>query len=105
MPHRFQKHYTLEEARTLLPQIQIWLKGLVDLRKEMGELERQLAPFLTEGRDTGGPVVHQWLQALVLIRAILREFQIREVLIKDLDRGLIDFPSLRDDREVSLCWE
>lgn len=25
--------------------------------------------------------------------------------IKDLDRGLVDFPSFRQNREVFLCWE
>src|SRR5437867_1572615 len=27
------------------------------------------------------------------------------VLVKDLDRGLVDFPALRGDEEVLLCWE
>ena len=29
----------------------------------------------------------------------------REIVLRDLDRGLIDFPSLRGEREVYLCWE
>ena len=28
-----------------------------------------------------------------------------EVVLRDLDRGLVDFPSLRDGREVYLCWQ
>ena len=27
------------------------------------------------------------------------------VLVKDLDRGLVDFPALRDGEEVLLCWQ
>ncbi|TML32039.1 MAG: DUF2203 family protein, partial [Actinobacteria bacterium] len=27
------------------------------------------------------------------------------VVVKDLDRGLVDFPALRGDEEVLLCWE
>ena len=26
-------------------------------------------------------------------------------MLRDLDRGLVDFPSLRDGREIYLCWE
>jgi len=26
-------------------------------------------------------------------------------VVKDLDRGLVDFPSLKGDKEVFLCWE
>ncbi len=28
----------------------------------------------------------------------------RDIVLRDLDRGLIDFPALRDGREVYLCW-
>ena len=34
--------------------------------------------------------------------AELREL---EVVLRDLDRGLLDFPSMRDGREVYLCWQ
>jgi hypothetical protein len=27
------------------------------------------------------------------------------VQVKDLDRGLVDFPALRDGEEVLLCWQ
>jgi hypothetical protein len=33
------------------------------------------------------------------------ELEAVEVVLKDLERGLVDFPALRDDREVFLCWE
>jgi hypothetical protein len=36
---------------------------------------------------------------------ILNEFKSREILIKDLSRGLVDFPSMMGGREVFLCWE
>ena len=35
----------------------------------------------------------------------MREFQSREIQIKDLERGLIDFPAIRGGREIFLCWE
>jgi hypothetical protein len=39
------------------------------------------------------------------MRAALMELQATEIVLRDLDRGLIDFPALRDGREVYLCWE
>jgi len=39
------------------------------------------------------------------IKEVLLEFQRREIQIKDLDRGLIDFPAVIGGREVFLCWE
>jgi hypothetical protein len=35
----------------------------------------------------------------------LQEFRRRQIQVKDLRRGLLDFPALRDGREVFLCWE
>jgi hypothetical protein len=28
-----------------------------------------------------------------------------EVIVRDLERGLVDFPGLREGREIYLCWE
>ena len=38
------------------------------------------------------------------LRQPLEEFENREIIIRDLQRGLIDFPALREGREVYLCW-
>ena len=38
------------------------------------------------------------------MRAALAELQEVEVVLRDLDRGLVDFPALRDGREIYLCW-
>jgi hypothetical protein len=35
----------------------------------------------------------------------LAEFQKREIQVKDIDRGLIDFPAIINGKEVFLCWE
>jgi hypothetical protein len=33
------------------------------------------------------------------------ELRRREVVLRDLQRGLVDFPAMRDGHEVYLCWE
>ena len=33
MPYRFKKHYTLAEARTMLPKVSEWLDDLARLRR------------------------------------------------------------------------
>ena len=43
--------------------------------------------------------------AFLEMRNALVELQAMEVVLRDLDRGLVDFPSIRDGREVFLCWE
>jgi hypothetical protein len=57
------------------------------------------------GRDVGGDLVNSWVRSLAEIKSSLLEFHRREIQIKDLDRGLIDFPAIIGGREVFLCWE
>ena len=39
------------------------------------------------------------------VAGAVEELQALGVLVKDLDRGLVDFPALRDGEEVLLCWQ
>ena len=102
---QFKKHYTLEEARALLPQIREWFALLDQAQEEMEGIEKRLASLTEEGRDLGGETVDRWAKTLAKLRCLLHEFQSREIQVKDLQRGLIDFPALREGREVFLCWE
>jgi hypothetical protein len=105
MERRFQRHYTLAQARDLLPRLRLWLAELRDAKSRLDRRETRLGPQLAEGRDLGGERVNDWIRLLDRCRQLVGEFESREIQIKDLRRGLIDFPSLRGDREVFLCWE
>jgi len=105
MTYRFHKHYTLEQARVLLPQIRKWLKQMVDLRSVLEAHDRKVEALMEPGCDVGGPLVNRWVEVMGNIKEVLLEFHRREIQIKDLDRGLIDFPAVIGGREVFLCWE
>ncbi len=47
---------------------------------------------------------HDVLEAVQTLRAAIEELQEAGCELKDPDTGLIDFLSLRDEREVYLCW-
>lgn len=102
---RFKKHYTPAEARTLLPKIRQWLERLVSLRDDLARQEQRVDGLMAQGADVGGQTVNGWVKTMAEFRGLLLEFHSREIQIKDLDRGLIDFPSLIGEREVFLCWE
>ena len=105
MPHQFQKHYTREEARALLPQIRQWLHELARLRLDVETNDRRLEGLLASGQDLGGDMVNKSVQLRAEIKTLIHEFQCREIFIKDMEHGLIDFPALIGGREVFLCWE
>ncbi len=105
MTHQFQKHYTREEARALLPQLRAWLERLEKLRGELETNDERLAGMMTPGRDMGGELVNQSVKLLGEMKGLFQQFEHRGIVIKDLRRGLVDFPAIIGDREVFLCWE
>jgi hypothetical protein len=105
MAYQFQKHYTREEARALLPEVRLWLKRLDQLRADLEKHEGRLNGLMSPGRDMGGGSVNAWVRILADLEGVLVEFHRREIQVKDLDRGLIDFPAIIGGKEVFLCWE
>lgn len=105
MERRFSKHYSVAEARALLPQLRVWLPRLQRLRRDLASYEQSSAARLTDGEDFGGGKVHQWVRNLAAFKELLAEFELREIQVKDIDRGLVDFPAIQAGREVFLCWE
>ena len=71
----------------------------------MQRYEKRLSGLTEQGNDSGGATVNNWIRTLADMQETLSEFQRREIFIKDLERGLLDFPAIIGDREVFLCWE
>jgi len=105
MPHRFEKHYSREEATALLPQLRVWLDRVKELRGTLAQCEQRLGGLRGGGEDLGGDLVGKWIKAIAGLKEVLDEFHQREIFIKDLERGLLDFPAIIGGREVFLCWE
>ena len=105
MAYQFDKHYTREEARDLLPQVRQWLEQLLRCRDELQKSGQVVDSLRQPGADIGGKVVNGWVRQMLQLREAAAEFERREILIKDLERGLVDFPAILGGREVFLCWE
>lgn len=101
---RHDRHYTLEEARAELPWLAERLAAMRSARERLGDVEARQA--LTEAAPTngGGPPGKQVGEAFVGLQTDIAALNERDIVLRDLDRGLLDFPSLRDGREVYLCW-
>ena len=105
MAHQFRKHYTREEAKALLPQVRKWLDQLEQSRDRLLKYDKRLSALMEPGRDAGGDLVNSWARTMAEFREAMGEFQSREIMIKDIDRGLLDFPAIIGGKEVFLCWE
>ena len=105
MVHQFQRHYTVAEARAKLPEVAGWLMALREARGYLAAGDDRLAELMGDGMDLGGTEVDQHIANLAAFRDAVRVFETADIQIKDIDRGLVDFPTLLDGREVFLCWE
>jgi hypothetical protein len=105
MDLRYTRHYSREQARALLPGIRKWLARLRLLQPVLEQHRQPIEKLLDQGRDLGGERVIAFLRTLAAAQEVLREFARRQIQVKDLDRGLIDFPAIVGGREVFLCWE
>lgn len=103
--HQFSVHYTREDARKLLPQIEQWLQSLEHLDERYQKAAARLEQLMAFGQDRGGATVEEYLRLQSDCLEILGEFQKRQIVVKDLSRGLVDFPAIIGGREVFLCWE
>ena len=105
MSHQFNRHYTVDEAREMIPQLRLWLDELNQHRATVDQLDQRLGQMLAGGVDAGGESVNNWVKNLAGIQKILACFRELDIQIKDLERGLVDFPAIIGGREVFLCWE
>ncbi len=101
------KLFTIEEANAMLPSVRERLKNIQRTRRRLGAF-RKLAKKAAEGAEMGGGGMEGGsIYAIVISKftAEIAELEELGVQLKDFDRGLIDFPSLRDGRVVLLCWQ
>jgi len=99
------RHYTLEEASELLPRVAELVERMRVARNQLGNREAREALSEAGPTNGGGPPGRTVSQGFLDLRDSMIEMRELDVVLRDLDRGLLDFPSLRDGREVYLCWQ
>jgi hypothetical protein len=100
-----ERHFTLEEANGLLPQLTTLLTRLREAKDELTDAEAHEALSEAAPTNGGGEQGRQVGVAFLEVRQLLETVERAGIVLRDIDRGLVDFPALLDDREVYLCWE
>jgi hypothetical protein len=108
------KRFTLREAERTLPQIREWMREAVAMKSQFDEAEHAVQSLSTRITMMGGTVVNRERAtedrdrrdtAGQKLRTLLENFEQSGVLVKDLEKGLVDFPTLFRGEEVYLCWK
>jgi hypothetical protein len=101
---RHARHYTLDEASAMLPWVAERLAAMRDAHARLTDEEAREALAGGAPGNGGGRPGRQVGEAFVELQAGLGALSAREIVLRDLERGLIDFPAVRDGEEVYLCW-
>jgi hypothetical protein len=101
---RHERHYTLEEARSLLPWVAELIIRMREARERLTDAETREALAGASSGNGGGTHGRTVGEAFVELQSGVAALEERDIVLRDLDRGLIDFPSIRADEEVYLCW-
>ena len=100
-----ERHYTLEQANAALEFVTERLERLRENRAQLDDEEARAALSEAGPSNGGGAPGRVVSAAFVGLQRALGELQAMEIVLRDLERGLVDFPSLRDGEEIYLCWE
>jgi hypothetical protein len=100
-----ERHYSLEEANALLPKLEPLLGELRDARDRLTDSELHEALGESAPTNGGGEPGRQVGEAFLQVRGMLGVLERLGLVIRDLDRGLIDFPAILEGREAYLCWQ
>jgi hypothetical protein len=108
------RRFYLSEAESLLPQVSSWIQQAVALKGECQEAEAKIEALSQKVMLYGGIIVdRERAQAvrqrrddtLEKLKATVEQIHETGCLVKDLDKGLVDFPTLFHGEEVYLCWK
>ena len=107
-----QTNFTLEEARKLVPWLQKTFDGLGPLRTRVKQLNTQIDDLLDRMRSNGGSDAEERLdlhrralaEASEALADGLRPVLERGIVVRSVERALVDLPSMKEDRQVYLCW-
>jgi len=108
------RYFTPEEANARLPEVREAAEALVGHRRALVEATAKRAHLAAQIAGNGGDFDPQEPRELeeelereaAAVGHAVERLEGLGVLVKDADRGLVDFPALRENgEEVLLCWQ
>jgi len=108
------RYFTLQQAEEVLPEVARAIGGAISLKDEYERADAQWKTLSQRVAAAGGARVDRGeameiktrrQQAGSALQRAVEEIHEFGCLVKDLDIGLIDFPTLLDGKEVYLCWK
>jgi hypothetical protein len=99
-----QRHWTPDEANQLRPIVGATVRRIRDARRMLAASGFD-SDFALHAEASGGAWPdRERAEASVVVALGFEQLERLDIVVRDLERGLVDFPSLIDGHEVYLCW-
>ncbi len=95
--------FTKDEADAMLPQLRVRLERIRSNRQVLLRAAERIRGQMAS--DGGGHFGNDYWQASRALKEDVEALAERNVLLRDPQTGLIDFPGEREGRPVFLCWQ
>lgn len=100
------RYFTLHEANSALETIRPLMDEAQAIRQKILEVEPGAWSAVEKSVGNGGNrTLSRVVQDFEKLDALVHRILDTGALIKDINIGLLDFPALREGREVYLCWQ
>jgi hypothetical protein len=101
-----KRFFTVQEANDLIPFLTDRLVGLRATYNELESGRGERTPPLQDLFSAGGMSVDScYFHLICKLHSLTSEICAEGCEIKDLHKGLVDFPTIWEGREVFLCWQ
>lgn len=99
------KYFTLQQANEALASIRPWMDEIQAIRQQILVHQPEIWNVMEKSAGNGGnPTLSRMVKTFDRLDDLIHAVQDAGAVIKDINTGLIDFPALRNGREVYLCW-
>ena len=100
-------HFTIEDANRVLPSVIKKFNNIVSLKNEVTRIQSEMETnprYMSSFKDY--MIKKQELNiAITNFYKAIEDLESTGVMVKSIEEGLLDFPSLRFNEEVWLCWK
>jgi hypothetical protein len=102
-PTSGKKYFTLQQANQSLPYIRRVVTDLTACYAHVLEIRHDIEH--PQPDQTPEHLEAAYEKAMERLGLFVDELNLVGVELKDFEKGLLDFPSLLEDREILLCWQ
>jgi hypothetical protein len=96
--------FTVAEANRTIPALEAGLDRVSKRARELDGAAPQAGEVRKIGMEGGRPVPPRYFEGIREIQEQTQALEDRGIIVRDVRRGLVDFPAMLQGRQVFLCW-